>query len=301
MQQAASADGVLGVLGQAANGAPAWLAELQRSGTRTPALQTEYLEKQARLWSALVAGRSESVVAPQPGDRRFAAAQWRDNPYFDYLRQSYLLASRFIEDLIEAAELEARAKERLRFAARQWIDALSPTNFAATNPQFLDHALETRGDSVASGLANLLGDVHKGRISHTEEGAFEVGRNLATTPGAVVYENELVQLIQYAAATPEVRARPLVMVPPCINKFYILDLQAENSLVRYAVEHGHTVFMVSWRNVGPELGHLTWDDYLEKGVFTALRVAREITGAGKVNALGFCVGGTLLGAALAVL
>jgi len=301
MQQAASADGVLGVLGQAANGAPAWLAELQRSGTRTPALQTEYLEKQARLWSALVAGRSESVVAPQPGDRRFAAAQWRDNPYFDYLRQSYLLASRFIEDLIEAAELEARAKERLRFAARQWIDALSPTNFAATNPQFLDHALETRGDSVASGLANLLGDVHKGRISHTEEGAFEVGRNLATTPGAVVYENELVQLIQYAAATPEVRARPLVMVPPCINKFYILDLQAENSLVRYAVEHGHTVFMVSWRNVGPELGHLTWDDYLEKGVFTALRVAREITGADKVNALGFCVGGTLLGAALAVL
>jgi len=301
MQQAASADGVLSALGQATNEVPAWLGELQRTSVRAGALQAKYFEKQGRLWSALLAGRKEAVAAPQPGDRRFAAAQWRDNPYFDYLRQSYLLAGEFIEELVEVSDLETRAKERMRFAARQWIDALSPANFAATNPQFVEQALQTRGESITQGLANLLGDVHKGRISQTDEAAFEVGRNVATTSGAVIYENELIQLIQYSAIAPQLAARPLVMVPPCINKYYILDLQPENSLVRYALENGQDVFMVSWRNIGPELGHLTWDDYLEKGVFQALRVAREVARADKVNALGFCVGGTLLGAALAVL
>jgi polyhydroxyalkanoate synthase subunit PhaC len=301
MQQAASADGVLSALGQATNEVPAWLGELQRTSARAGALQAKYFEKQGRLWSALLAGRKEAVAAPQPGDRRFAAAQWRDNPYFDYLRQSYLLAGEFIEELVEVSDLETRAKERMRFAARQWIDALSPANFAATNPQFVEQALHTRGESITKGLANLLGDVHKGRISQTDEAAFEVGRNVATTSGAVIYENELIQLIQYSAIAPQVASRPLVMVPPCINKYYILDLQPENSLVRYALENGQDVFMISWRNIGPELGHLTWDDYLEKGVFQALRVAREVARADKVNALGFCVGGTLLGAALAVL
>ncbi|HEY6821588.1 MAG TPA: class I poly(R)-hydroxyalkanoic acid synthase [Burkholderiales bacterium] len=301
MQQAASADGVLSALGQATNEVPAWLGELQRTSARAGALQAKYFEKQGRLWSALLAGRKESVAAPQPGDRRFAAAQWRDNPYFDYLRQSYLLAGEFIEELVEVSDLEARAKERMRFAARQWVDALSPANFAATNPQFVEQALQTRGESITKGLANLLADVQKGRISQTDEAAFEVGRNVATTSGAVIYENDLIQLIQYSAIAPRVAARPLVMVPPCINKFYILDLQPENSLVRYALENGQDVFMISWRNIGPELGHLTWDDYLEKGVFQALRVAREVARADKVNALGFCVGGTLLGAALAVL
>ena len=301
MQQAASADAVLSALGQATNEVPSWLGELQRTSERAGALQAKYFEKQGRLWSALLAGRKEAVASAPPGDRRFAAAQWRDNPYFDYLRQSYLLASEFVEELIEASDLEARAKERMRFAARQWIDALSPANFAATNPQFAEHALQSRGESITRGLANLLGDVQKGRISQTDEAAYEVGRNLATSAGAVIYENELIQLIQYSAATPQVSARPLVMVPPCINKYYILDLQPENSLVRFALESGQAVFMISWRNIGPELGHLTWDDYLEKGVFQALRVAREVTGADKVNALGFCVGGTLLGAALAVL
>jgi polyhydroxyalkanoate synthase len=154
---------------------------------------------------------------------------------------------------------------------------------------------------MTRGLGNLIADTHKGRISQSDESAFEVGRNLAVTPGDVVYENELIQLIQYAPATAQVGARPLVMIPPSINKFYILDLQPANSFVRYAVEQGHTVFMVSWRNVGPEQGHLTWDDYLELGIFEAFKVAREITGAEKINTLGFCVGGTLLGAALSVL
>jgi polyhydroxyalkanoate synthase subunit PhaC len=264
-------------------------------------LQRSYFEKQAKLWAALASGKREAVIDPDPGDRRFVAKEWRDNPYYDYLKQSYLLAARYLEELVETAPLEPQAKQRARFAARQWIDAMCPANFAATNPDALRGALETRGESVARGLANLLADVQKKRISQTDESAFEVGRNLAITPGEVVYENELVQLIQYKATTAQVAKRPLVMVPPCINKYYILDLQPENSFVAYAVASGHTVFMVSWRNVGEEQGHLSWDDYLEQGVFTPLRVAKEIAKSDQVNALGFCVGGTLLGAALAVL
>ena len=283
------------------SGVPPWLAELQRNAARMGELQASFAEKQARLWTALLAGKQEAVTQPAPGDRRFAAKAWRENPYFDYLRQSYLLASRYVEELVDAADVDPQAKERMRFAARQWIDALSPANFAATNPEALQQAIESRGESLTQGLANLLEDARKGRISQTDETAFEVGRNVAVSPGEVVYENELIQLIQYRPLTPQVSTRPLVMVPPCINKFYILDLQPETSLVAYAVASGQTVFMVSWRNVGPELGHLTWDDYVEKGIFPALRVAREIAGSDKVNALGFCVGGTLLGAGLAVM
>jgi polyhydroxyalkanoate synthase subunit PhaC len=282
-------------------GFPAWLASLQAGAARFGAMQAAYLESQTQLWSALLAGRRETLVPAEPGDRRFASAAWRDNPYYDYLRQSYLLAARFIEELVDAAELDPAARERTRFAARQWVDAMSPANFAATNPQALQQALESKGESLARGLANLLADMQKGRISQTDEAAFEVGRNIAVTPGEVVFENELIQLIQYRPATAEVAARPLVMVPPCINKYYILDLRPESSLVAYAVASGQTVFMISWRNVRAEQGHFSWDDYLEMGVFAALRVARQIAGADRVNALGFCVGGTLLGAALAVL
>src|ERR1700694_738765 len=318
--QPGSADAVLAAIAQSSNevtqgwmrlmaSAPAstgtapWLAELQlqRNSAKLGALQAAYFEKQSKLWSSLLAGESASLADPDPGDRRFQAKEWRDNAYYDYLKQSYLLAARYLEELVESAELDVQAKERVRFAMRQWIDAMCPANFAATNPEAMQQAIETRGESLARGLANLMGDAEKGRISQTDEGAFEVGRNLGVTPGQVVFENELIQLIQYTPSTAQVAAHPLVIVPPCINKYYILDLQPENSFVAYAVASGNTVFMVSWRNVGPELGHLTWDDYLEKGVFTALRVAREICRSDRVNALGFCVGGTLLGAALAVL
>src|SRR3954470_20234895 len=263
------------------------------------ALQASYLEKQARLWSALIAGRAEPVISPEPGDRRFAHRQWNENPYYDYLKQSYLLASRYLIESVEQTTLEPASKERARFAVKQWIDAMCPANFAATNPAALQQALETRGESLTRGLANLMQDASRGRISQTDESAFEVGRNIGVTPGDVVYENELIQLIQYKATTKQVAARPLVMVPPCINKFYILDLQPANSFVAHAVKEGNTVFMVSWRNVGPAQGHLTWDDYVQQGVLKALSVAQEITKADRVNALGFCVGGTLLGAALA--
>ena len=314
MQQTGSPEALLAAIAQSGGeaaqgwmrlisgaGDTAWLAELQRSSARLGALQAAYFEKQTRIWTGLLAGSGEQVAAPRPGDRRFSGKQWRDNPYYNYLRQSYLLAAGYLEELVESCELEPQAKERARFAARQWIDVLSPANFAATNPEALGQALATQGESLTRGLANLLGDVQKKRISQSDESGFEVGRNLGVTPGEVVFENELIQLIQYQATTAQVAARPLVMIPPCINKYYILDLQPENSFVAHAVAAGHTVFMVSWRNVGAEQGHLGWDDYLEKGVFAALRAAREIAGSDQVNALGFCVGGTLLAAALAVL
>ena len=293
-----------------AGGAPAgadpvaWLASLTPDPAQWTALQASYAEKQSRLWASLLAQQpaAEPQVVPEPGDRRFAGAEWRVNPYYDYIRQSYLLAARFITELVESVQLEAQAKERLRFAVKQWIDATSPANFPATNPEALRAALETRGESLTRGLANLMADLRKGRISQTDESAFEVGRNLAVTPGAVVYENDLIQLIQYAPATPQVRKRPLLMVPPCINKFYILDLQPENSFVRYAVEQGNTVFTVSWRNITEDsLSGLDWDDYLTDGVLKAIEVVRAISKSEQINALGFCVGGTLLAAALAVL
>ena len=290
--------------------AAAWMSSLLVGGAQFGVLQSNYIAQQAQLWSAMLDPRTsakalaEPVVAPQPGDRRFAAAEWRDNPYFSYLQQSYLLSARFLSELAQSAELEAKSRERLQFAVQQWCDAMCPTNFAATNPAVLKRALDSGGASLTQGIANLITDLHQGRISQTDEAAFEVGRNLALTPGTVVYENDLIQLIQYQAATPQVGVRPLVIVPPCINKYYILDLRPENSFVRYALGQGHTVFVVSWRNVGsadgPLVTGLGWDDYLELGIFSALRVAREITGADRVNALGFCVGGTLLAAALAV-
>ena len=264
------------------------------------ALQARYFQLHAALWqSALTreAGRDATPISPPDrGDRRFSSAEWQRNPWFDYLRQSYLINSRFLSDWIEALEAEPRAKERLRFIARQFSDAMSPANFAATNPDALKLALETNGESLTQGIRRLLEDVHRGRISTTDESVFEVGKNLAVSQGAVVFENELIQLIQYKRLTPSVFERPLVMFPPCINKYYILDLRPENSLVRYVVEQGHPVFMVSWRNITEELGHLTWDDYIERGVLKALEVASAVCTAEKVNALGFCVGGTMLGA-----
>jgi polyhydroxyalkanoate synthase len=302
--QHGSPDALLAAIAQSSNElTQGWMRVLAAAPwlPGNPALQSAYLEKQSALWNAMLAGRVADEPGEQPGDRRFSHREWRDNPYYAYLKQSYLLASRYLADLVEQAGLDGQAKERARFAARQWIDAMCPVNFVASNPAALEEARRTGGESLARGLANLIADAQRGRIRQTDEVAFEVGRNLAVTPGSVVFENDLIQLIQYTPATARVAKRPLVVVPPCINKFYILDLQPENSFVAHAVASGHTVFMVSWRNVGPKQGRYSWDDYLELGVFTALRVAREIAGSDRVNALGFCVGGTLLGAGLAVL
>ncbi|HSV58425.1 MAG TPA: alpha/beta fold hydrolase, partial [Variovorax sp.] len=234
-------------------------------------------------------------------DRRFAGEAWRNGPGFDLMARNYLSYAKVLCDSIDAAPADARTKAQWQFALRQVLDALSPANCLATNPEALELAVESGGASLAEGMRLFLQDVAKGRISMTDDSAFEVGRNVATTPGNVVFENELIQLIQYTPTTTKVHQRPLVIVPPCINKFYILDLQPDNSLVAHAVAQGHTVFLLSWRNVSAAQGHLGWDDYLEQGVIAALDTASAISGADQVNALGFCVGGTLLACALAVL
>ncbi len=269
------------------------------------AMQKAFAEKHAALWSAMLARKGgeagEPVVQVEPGDKRFNAPEWSESPVFDYVRQAYLLNAGYLRQMAEAMPIaDGRAKARIQFLTRQYIDALAPSNFAATNPEFIKTAVETKGESISRGIQNLLGDLEKGRISMTDDSAFEIGRNLALSPGSVVFENELMQLIQYAPLTEKVAQVPLLIVPPCINKFYIMDLQPENSLVRFIVEQGHTVFLVSWKNPGAEEATATWDDYLEHGPLAALEVVRQVTRVRKPNVLGFCVGGTILSSALAV-
>jgi polyhydroxyalkanoate synthase len=264
-------------------------------------VQQDYLQQMGTLWFNTMMQSAAELIQPAKGDRRFVSEDWQKSPFHDFLKQSYLINSRYVNGLIDRAAGDERTRRRLSFFARQILDALSPSNYLAGNPQSLRLAMETGGESLATGIRNLIDDIGKGRISMTDEKAFEVGGNLAITPGAVIFENELIQVIQYTPLTDTVGDRPLVIIPPAINKFYVLDLQPTNSFVRYVVEQGHTVFMVSWRNVGADQGHLTWDDYLELGILRAIDVALSVTGADKVNALGFCVGGTMLGCAAAVL
>lgn len=259
---------------------------------------------QMKLWLALwgVGTPAHEPTTPRAqGERRFSGKEWRENPVFDYLKQSYLLASNWLMQLAEATQLDAQNKQRLKFYVRQFVEAMSPSNFMATNPEVIKLALETQGQSLLDGLRNLLTDMHKGHISMTDESAFKLGENLAATPGAVIYENELMQVIQYQPTSDQAWERALLIIPPFINKFYILDLQAENSFVKYALDEGHAVFLISWVNPGPEHRDTTWDDYIESGVFTAIKVIQEITAANKVNTVAWCVGGTLLASALAVM
>nr|WP_293026120.1 class I poly(R)-hydroxyalkanoic acid synthase [Pandoraea sp.] len=233
-------------------------------------------------------------------DRRFAGDAWR-SPMYAIPAALYLLNARFLTRLAAAVEADAKTRERLHFAVEQWIAAAAPSNFIATNPDAQQRLVETQGESLLAGLRHLLADFSKGKVSQTDETAFELGRNVASTEGAVVFENDLIQLIQYKPLTGTVFQRPLLIVPPCINKYYILDLQPANSLVRHAVEQGHTVFMVSWRNADETLTDKQWDDYIAEGPLKAIEVVRQISGQSQINALGFCVGGTLLATALAVL
>ncbi len=286
----------------AAKGAPAGVTQDPWSGfmaasQQITAIQQAYVQQMMKLW----AGSAPAAVATRDEDRRFAADAWRNDPRFELLKRNYLAYSDFLFGVADSAAVDDRTKGQLKFATRQFVDAVSPANFLASNPEAMQLAIETGGKSLIDGMGLLAQDLAKGRISSTDETAFEVGRNIAVSPGAVVFENELVQIIQYAPLTQKVHERPLVIIPPCINKYYILDLQPENSLVRYAVGQGQTVFLASWRGATAEIAHLTWDDYLERGVMKALEVALDITGADKVNALGFCIGGTLLTSALQVL
>jgi polyhydroxyalkanoate synthase subunit PhaC len=268
-------------------------------------LQRDYLKQVWRFLNAMFfqtySGGAHSDIALAKGDRRFKDASWREQPYYDLLKQTYLLSSRHLHELVNMAQVDDRTKLQLRFYARQFIDAMSPSNFPATNPEVIRKAIETRSASLTDGMKNLIDDIQKGRITRVDESAFEVGRNLATTPGTVVFENELIQLIQYAPQTSEVEKTPLLFVPPCINKYYLLDLGKGNSLVEYAVAQGHQVFLISWRSAVPETEHLSWDNYLEMGPLKAVDVVLDVTGAERTHALGFCIGGTILSCAAAVL
>jgi polyhydroxyalkanoate synthase subunit PhaC len=272
-------------------------------------VQAEYLKQATELWNQTLLGFQQAGdTAVKAGaktsgipDRRFAAADWATNPQAAYLAQMYLLNARTLMQLAEQVEGDEKTRQRIRFAVQQWVDAAAPSNYLALNPEAQRMALETRGESIAHGMQQLLQDIQQGHVSQTDESVFEVGRNVATTEGSVVFENALFQLIEYKPTTAQVHERPMLFVPPCINKFYILDLQPENSLIRYTVDQGHRLFVVSWRNADESMAQFTWDQYIEDAAIKAISVVQEISGAKQINTLGFCVGGTILATALAVL
>ncbi len=239
-----------------------------------------------------------------PADRRFKDTAWQSDANYLLMAHYYHLTSKAMHEMVNASNLDEHAKEQLSFSVMQWLEAISPTNFFFTNPVAQQEAIKTHGQSVAKGMQLLFSDLQKGRLTQTDENAFTVGENLAITPGQVVYQNPLMQLIQYKPSTPNVYQLPLLIVPPCINKYYILDLQAKNSFVKHAVENGFTVFLISWRNPlttdNDNIDKASWGDYIKYGISDALHVIRKVTGVPQCNALGFCVGGTLLASALAI-
>ena len=279
--------------GTAAAAAP--LPQISFSPDKLQELQQQYLRDAADLWNKGLEGKLA------PADKRFSAQAWSANPMAAFSAAAYLLNARTLMGLADAVQADEKTRSRLRFAVEQWMAATAPSNFLAFNVDAQQKAIDTKGESIAKGLQNLLHDIRQGHVSMTDESQFEVGRNVATTEGAVVYENELFQLIEYKPLTAKVHEIPFLLVPPCINKFYILDLQPENSLIRYAVEQGLRTFVVSWRNPDTSLSTKTWDDYIQDAAIQAITVTREISGARTINALGFCVGGTILATALAVL
>ena len=258
-------------------------------------LQQQYLQDASKLWAQSLHGDVQAA------DKRFAAEAWGNNPLAAFSAAAYLLNVRTLMGMVDAVEADAKTRARIRFAVEQLTAAAAPSNFLAFNAEAQRKAIETQGESIAKGVGNLIHDMRQGHVSMTDESVFEVGKNVATTEGAVVFENELFQLIEYKPLTTKVYEKPFLLIPPNINKFYILDLQPENSLIRYAVAQGQRTFVVSWRNPDASLAHKTWDDYVEDAAIKAITVTQEITGAKTINALGFCVGGTILGCALAVL
>ncbi len=287
----------------------AWKA-LQSLNLPLPAVtqvQADYIKQAAELWNQSLqrlqnpSAANDATATGTIGDRRFHANEWAENPGASYMAQMYLLNARTMLQLADQVQGDEKTRARIRFAVQQWIEAASPANYLALNPEAQRKALETQGESITKGLQQLLKDVQQGRVSQTDESVFEVGVNVATTEGSVVFENELFQLIEYKPLTAKVYETPMLFVPPCINKYYILDLQPENSLIRYTLDQGHRLFVISWRNADESMSKVTWDDYIEEGVIRAMRVVEEIAGSQKMNTLGFCIGGTLLTTALAVL
>jgi polyhydroxyalkanoate synthase len=273
------------------------IAGLKVSAEVLVAAQRDYLVEATAIWNRLLV----PGAAPSIGDRRFASPEWAGNPSGAFLAELYLLNARTLLELAKAVEGDPKTQARVRFAVLQWIDAAAPSNYLALNPEAQKRAIETKGESLVHGLTQLWNDAQRGHLSQTDESAFEVGRNVATSEGSVIFENELFQLIEYAPLTAKIHERPILFVPPCINKFYILDLQPENSVIRHTVAEGQRVFLISWRNAREDIAQRTWDDYIENAVLRAIAIVQEVSGQEKINTLGFCIGGTILASALAVL
>ena len=262
-------------------------------------VQRDFMQAWQRLSQEATHGHLPAIK-----DRRFAAPAWASSQPHLLMAHLYLLSASAMQKLVDVSDAAPELKDRLHFSVMQWVDAMSPANFLATNPDAQAALLDSGGETLVAGVSNLIGDIQKGRISQSDESKFVVGENVATSVGSVVFQNKFFQLIQYAPSTPTVYQRPILLVPPCINKFYILDLQPDNSFVRDTVAQGFTVYLMSWRNPLADdtdgIEQATWDDYLQEGILTALRVTQEISRQSKINALGFCVGGTMLAAGLAV-
>jgi len=283
--------------------------------TRMMSNPAKLVEAQVNLWRdymqlwqstarRLAGNGGETVIEPRPEDRRFADSAWQENQLFDFIKQSYLLSARWLQSTVNDVEgLDPKTARKVDFYTRQFVDAMAPSNFVLTNPEVLRKTLESGGENLVKGLENLLGDLERGKgqlqIKMTNPEAFAVGRNIAITPGKVVFQNDLMQLLQYEPSTPEVAKRPLLIIPPWINKYYILDLREKNSFIRWAVGEGQTVFVISWVNPDDRLARKTFEDYMIEGPLAALEAIEQATGERRANVIGYCLGGTLLAATLA--
>jgi len=290
--------------------ASAYVAEMMANPAKLLGHQVSYWSKTLRHYieaqQALASGKLVAPEDPTPGDRRFAHELWTTHPYFNWIKQQYLLSSEAVTRAVEDIEhLEPKDKQRLRYFSKQIVDMMSPANFLGTNPDALSRAVETDGESLVRGLENLVRDLEANDgdlvVTLADRDAFRVGENLATTPGQVVFRNRLFELIQYAPATETVHKTPLIIFPPWINKFYVMDLKPANSLIKWIVDQGYTLFVVSWVNPDPSYRDTGMDDYIDEGYCAALREVQAITGEDKVNVVGYCIAGTTLAAALSVL
>jgi polyhydroxyalkanoate synthase len=300
------ADEVTDVVKTLVHVAEYWLADPQRAVELQNRLGKAYLDLWAAAAKRLTGEEVPDVAAPAAGDKRFADAEWKQNQYFDFLKQAYLLTVRWADKLVsDAADLEPHTRQKAEFYMRQITNALSPTNFVLTNPELLRETFTSNAENLVRGMHMLAEDIESGgghlRIRQSDASMFEVGRNLATAPGKVIFQNELMQLIQYAPSTETVLKRPLLIVPPWINKYYVLDLTPEKSFIKWCVDQGLTVFCISWVNPDAHLAKKTFEDYVRQGPLAALDAIKETTGEDKVHAIGYCVGGTLLAVTVAAM
>jgi polyhydroxyalkanoate synthase len=306
---------------QTAKGSSGPFDPLNLTGTFTALLKsmaanpTVLIEAQFQLWrdymglwertaTRMLGGEAKPMVAPAAGDKRFRDKDWEDNQVFDFIKQSYLLTANWMQETVAKVDgaLDEKTRKRIEFYTKQFADAIAPTNFVLTNPEVLRTTLQSNGENLVKGLNNLLEDLDRGEgqlAIRQSADAFRIGENIATAPGKVVFRDALIELLQFEPTTEKVYEKPLLIFPPWINKFYILDLRPENSFIRWAVNEGYTVFVASWVNPDRKLAQKTFEDYMREGIFAALDAVRDATGVEKVNTIGYCIGGTLLSATLA--